>query len=652
MDSIQPETKRRRFVGLREAVHAYVDGKPLKEVCVIAGVSARRFYKLLDGCQEIDTDGRLRGYRALVGGAATKKRTRTAERSPLSKPGAGYSGYFHKLLRDHEPIERGLKDILLRRGSSAMQPTVTELRSLHNKFLDLCRHEEIPTSEYPFCVEDLARRALSNWVKTTFTDAHALARILNESGADAAQAASYAQGDGTAFRPCPPYMEWQLDEYTIDLEGKYAVLTEDGSWIEVSAKRFQVLVLITREPVLVLGFKLVIGEQVQATEVLELFWNGLTGHNHVLPTIAGLNYMDGAGFPAALIEALRGLGPQFVSIDNALAHLAEATQEFVLKRFGARCRLGSPATPQERAHVEREIQALALRLIQQLPATTGSEPRSPKRGKGLRVLVPVEDLEHAIDVYFANRNGLQAASANYTSPLEQIQRMMARGKVPLTGSRVSLSDRHLFHASSPVSIKGSVKTGKAPHVNFMGSKYTSTTLRASWSRIGQFFDLYCDPNDLRTVWLYERGTGKLFDTLKVIGRWATFKHDMRIRRMWLRLKRKAERDDRPQDDPLHFLFQKLRSKAKKDRSAASQFAHFMHFLSSNAQRGGDDRLSTAFRIWSKLVEADDLAAFIPISRETPKAAEGPSSGHQPEDALIAPPPLMLSLPSLERRRIH
>lgn len=649
-ESITSEQKRARFLRLVDAVIAYVNAKPLRDVCEIAKLSERRFFTILQNCQELDVDGRVRGFRALVSGPSGKGRVRQAERSASSQPGAGYSGYFSKLLRDHDSIERGLKDILLRRGASALQPTVLELRALHKSFIALCQDEKIDKSEYPFCVEGLAKRPLSNWVKRTFTDAHAIARIRNEFGEAAAKNAAYSQGDGAAFRRLPPWKEWQLDEYTVDLEANYQFLTADGSWIEVPAKRYQVVALISTEPVLCLAVKLVVGVQVRANDILELLWAGLTGKSSVIPSINGLKCLDGAGFPADLIEELRGLPPAEVKLDNALAHLAAPVQEMVLKRFGATCRLGRPGTPKERVHIEREFKELAERLIQQMPSTTGSDPKSHKRHREPRVLVPLNDLEHAIQVYFQNKNALPSASANYASPLEQIERMISRGMVPLDGSRVPIAERHLFHAPTPVKICGAVKTGKAPHVNYLGQKYTSAEIQMRFSLIGGSYDLYCDPDDLRWVWIYERGSGRLFSKLHVIGRWATFKHNMRIRRMWLLLKRHKEAGDRPQDDPLHFLFEKLRKLARSNPSAATQYSHFMHFLASNAT-GGHDPLSIAYLQWSELIKGNDLAAFLPVLPLPAREIESPAPVPQ-WDRAIPQQATILQLPDLTRRRVR
>lgn len=651
---IRDRALRQRYERLQRAVTLFAAGTSLQEVLDAGQVGERWFFRLLECCRRTAPDGAVLGFRALVWRTCVTPPIRVRERSAkLANPSAGYSGYFRKLLRDKPEIERGLVAGLRRLGKDRLMPNKLDFRGVHRLLVRECRCAGLTDQDYPLNTVAKARNPLRIWLRTDFMSRYAIDWFSREVGPDAAQAAAYARGNGQDTRLEGAYSGVQIDEMTVDVLARYRLLNATGDWEDIDLERCQVIRVIAMGSSANLAWSLVVARQVAAHDLTAVLWHAINGPPRAERVIPGLEYHPDGGYPANAIPELRFRVPSVIYIDNALAHLADAFQRLVAVHWGAVVRIGRPGTPQERAEVESQIKLMATQLLHQLPATTGSAPTSSLRKRAARPVshrLVVDELEQSIDVYLANKNGLPAAAAGYIAPLERLRRQVSAGVVDAAVLPVASRRAHLFYGPTRVTVRVDLKRGRRPFVNFLGVRYSSEALQNSFALVGKPFVARCDPRDLRTIWLYECGTGHEWGCLSALGRWGKFPHDMRIRKLFLMLKRAAELGERADDAPLEQLYGYLRSKASSDRRDASRLAYLMRYLERWVDTS-DPAVQRACIDWRQAQAAANEP--LPLSAPALPVNGSPSclgASHTPTDP--EPPPVVLAFPPTSRVRVR
>ena len=654
--AIKSAATQRRFDELKNAAQLYAAGSPMRDVLDLARVGPRWFYRLLRKCQDVAPDGQPFGFRALVKLACKQPPIRTKIRLEESNtPCSGYGGYFRKLLRDKPVIEAGLIAGLKRQGKDRLMPNTLDFRGVHRLFIRECKKAGVTDDEYPLNTQTEARRSLKAWLRSDFMAAHAASWFANEVSPAAAQSAGYSLGAGKDTRLEEPYAHWQIDEAIVDVLARYQLTTETGDTEELDLDRFMVIRVIALGSSVNLSWGLVLARQVAAHDLVSVLWDAIHGHTKIDAVIPGLDYHPDGGFPATVFPELQYVVPSVIYIDNALAHLADAFQRLVMHLWGATVRIGRPGVPQERADVESQIKLMAHQLLHQLPATTGSHPTSAlrKRAKGpIAHRLVASELAHTIDVYLANKNGLPAAACRYIAPIERLRRQLADGAIKLVTLPVAARRAHLFYAPHKVTVRFDAKGGRRPFVNFFGVRYSSRTLQCGFGMVGKVMTARCDPRDLRTIWLYDRSTGNEWGCVSALGRWGKFPHDMRIRKLYLLLKRQGELGERADDSPLEQLYQSLRTNAPTHRRSATRLAYLMRYL-EGWMDAPDRGVAQACDLWRESEQAANDAQTLPLLDDM--LAPSGVSGHvrfDRESAEAAMPPQILTVVTTARRRIR
>jgi hypothetical protein len=303
----------------------------------------------------------------------------------------------------------------------------------------------------------------------------------------------------------------------------------------------------------------------------------------VPPAVPGLDYQEGAGYPANIHPPLKFALMVSVELDNALSHLQGNFQRLLAGNCGAIVHLGKPRTPQARAEIESRFKLQAQRFFHQLPATTGSGPLDPVRKKSAVKVdkrVRTDELEHGLDVYQANENLTASARAGYEDPLERLRRQLAAGAIRPNYLPVALRKAHFFAGLHKARVVFDDKNHRRPFINFLGARYASPALQRAYELKGQQIWIRFDPRDLRILLIF-LDTGEEFGPVTAMGQWGKFQHDLRIRKIFLKLKRQGELEVRPEDEPLDVLFAHLRAGAPRDRNKALQLAHLVGVLSGS-----------------------------------------------------------------------
>ena len=610
----------------------------------VAKVSERNFRRLWKRCLQIAPDGRPWGFRAMVPRTRIHQPVRTAPfREVEGKPSAGFGGILGKLLLDHPMIREGLVNALGRLGREAYQPTTMKGRQLHGKFLELCAKTGLTEEDYPFNTIEKGRRSLHDWVKRVYLPLHSHAFVKGEHGQDAATAFDF-QRDGEARRtPAQPWEDWQLDEVKIDVYARYEFLSSDFVPIYLELPRIVAIVCKDTSTGAVPAWKLVLAREVNVGDLLEVIWMAVSGPRKVDPTVPESDYKEGAGFPAVVLPALRYAMCRKLSLDNALAHLADDLRNALEKTCGCKVVLGKPKTPLERAEIEAEFSALARKVVHQLPGTTGSGPKDPKRKKAalpLEGLIRVEELEHTMDVYFANRNGLPHAASNDVAPLERLKYALSKGILDPVVLPPDKRHAHVFGFRREVTVRADLSKGRRPFVNFLKLRYRGPVLTSFAGFVGKRLIVRASPLDLRTIVAFDQN-GLELGTLRAEGKWGVLPHDLRIRNLFQKLRRENSLSEQAEDQPLRALFAHLNKGAQRDKTQAAQMAHLLQYL-----RGYPDELSDELLVdlgqHQRLQHAANDISVIALS---PPSSVEPSQAAAPTSPAPAPQPAPLTEPS-------
>lgn len=571
----------RRYERLRDATVLYLHGRPMREVVACAEIGERRFLRVFARCLTHDTDGRIFGCRAFVNRARLKPFVRKADFAGASADGkGGYCGMFGQLMERKKEVASRLTDYLNAYGLAGLRPNKVMFRTIHRQFLTICREEGVGERAYPFNTRERGRKALRQWIDTDYLPRYAQRFTRQEHGEDAAGLLAYGAGTGDADRNYHGYGAWIIDAVTIDVHARYELPNDSGDWESLTLRRFQQLRCIHKGSSCNLACRQVYAPQVSAEDVSILLWDSLNGPPSVPTTIAGLVAETGAGYPALMIPQLRFAIPSVIYLDNALAHLADHIQHIATVLFGCRVILGRPKTPRERAQIESKFALQARRVVHQLPATTGNGPQDPARkthAVAVQERARADDLEQVLDIYARNENILPAAGAHNVQPLERLRRQIAAGV--LNPQYLPVDKRKAYYFSMPqrVVVRMNAEGGRRPYINFLYQRYSSADLGKRFALKNRPMYVRPDHRNLRTVMLfYEDGTE--FGPVQALGHWGTFPHDVRIRKLFARLKRDAEFDTRADDRPLEALFGHLRAKAPRSTTAALWLTYLIEYL--------------------------------------------------------------------------
>ena len=583
-DAMLPASDQRRFKRLSDGVELYLAGHPMKDVVQIAGIGERRFHKLITRCLKLHDDGRIWGLRALVTGALVSKTPRSSPLASGTGGQYGYRGMFTKFMREHAEIEKALITALRGRGGKLAQLNKLSPREVFKAFNSLCG-KFVGPSEYPLSTSDKGRRALARWVQNVYAHRYAADWIASKFGHSTAQAWNYAEGDGQAKSAPEPYSAWQIDEVTIDVEAKFILPDAYGGWEDMDVRRPLALRAVDVGTGAKIENRLVLASQASAEDMSMLLWDAIAGREksgRVIPDLkSGL--VEGAGYPASVIPELRFAVPSIIYLDNALAHLADHVQHVITHTFGGIVKLGTAMTPKERETVEGEFSAQARKLMRKLPGATGSNPKDPLREIAeveLENRIDTNELEQTIDAYVANGNALPATRSGNIPPFVRLRRLLDVGVLKPLYLSATKRKPHYFSKSQRVVVHVDLKSGRRPYINFLYQRYSSNFMKAQIGLKGKVLWARADFRNLQSVLLFNED-GTEFGSVDVLGPWGKFPHDVRIRKLFGRLKRKGDLGEHAEDRPLETLFAYLREHSRKDRAAAQQLAYLVTYLDRN-----------------------------------------------------------------------
>jgi hypothetical protein len=169
--------------------------------------------------------------------------------------------------------------------------------------------------------------------------------------------------------------------------------------------------------------------------------------------------------------------------------------------------LGAPGHFERRPNVERTFGEISKDVFKRYPSTTGSNPQSGRANhadeKAIRYKLRAKLAEELIDLHFAKHNATPCEGISFLSPLEFVryfldersQQFMLR-KLP----DAMLNGTSMFTRVLQVTVRGGIKSGRRPYIQFERAHYSSSVLHNLAILIGKkiLIEIF-DEEDIRQV---------------------------------------------------------------------------------------------------------------------------------------------------------
>jgi prepilin-type processing-associated H-X9-DG protein len=565
-----------------QAMALFVDGHvSLREIGRATGLRFNDLYRLFDRCVTMHEDGRIFGVRALIPYRHTRAYQRSAAVT-LSRDGVkgGTSGAFTQLLRRYPEIARWIERKVdeRRRKNGGQREVLRGLRRLHRDFLDQCRRAGVEAHDYPFNQQHLGERSLATHVR----------HLANRHFDAAAQAAGATQiahawqdaGEHVRKPAVHPFDVIEFDGHKIDLRVTLRIDDPLGFETLLALHRIWILVLLDVATRAVIGYSLALGREYTKDDIAEALQATLTPHATRAFRIPGLRVRSGGGFPSEVIPETAWACWNTLRFDAAKAHFAQATLERLTGIVGCWADNGPLCEKNERAFIERFFDQLAAHFAHRLPGTTGRAPQAVERalndvGGNLSLLMSLDELEDVVDVVLADYNGEPHTGLGGRTPLEAMHFLIAReSSLVRTLPAARRGTLCLLQEARVVTIRGSVKRGVRPHVNFEYVRYTSSILSSNASLIGQKLRIYFNVKDIRHVHAFFTDGSEL-GVLTAVRPWCFSQHSLRVRQEIFRLIHQRKITYRDGEDPVEAWFAYKKTEAARHQRSANDLARML-----------------------------------------------------------------------------
>lgn len=582
-----PVNKRERYIRLRSAISAIVEGTPIAQVAGTHGLSQTALRTAFSRCIKVHpTDANIWGFRALVAGRRLGTMyVRATDITRSVGAGRGYcSGALGALGRRHPGLIPELIDAI-QAECPGKRPSVV---AAHTAFVRICHRFGVGSDQWPFCTQTLGYSTIRQFVKNLELRGGraCVARWYGDVSASHARTGTGRRGLLEAQQPLDIVM---LDE--VELNARFTVPIAGPAGVQyVIAERMQLIVMIDACTRFVLWWEPVfLG--IKPTHLRQCLQGSLCG-DRLPPLPSYLQYPPASTHvPDPGFRALRWCGWATIWMDNHASHREACFLEDLEARLGCAVNFGPPARWERRAILERRLQEI-LRQTGRLPSTAGDRPGDPSRASEQVVEaleITWEDLAPLISQLVAELNHLPCHGIAPLSPAEFMTQFLSTPgmhflphalPLPLQSNDLLLTEWH------EVRVKGSIAKGRNPHVRLDDATYTSPQLSARRELIGKTLRIGVTPQDYRVLKAIVAHTGEALDVLTVTGPWARTPHSREMRKEVNRLYRNRRILSREGRDGASALSRELVERAKGRRGAASRKAASalqIHELGHDAQ---------------------------------------------------------------------
>lgn len=555
-----PEKKREQYRNRKKAVDMYIDGFKCQEITNETGIGRTHISEYVEKCLRISDDGEPLGYSALIPNVRS-----------FNNPDAGRE--FQKLLNEHPELSDFIIGCYTGDKKYTNEKNMNYL-TLHDGFLKQCKKLGIQDYEYPFNTDAKGYVSLIKYIKK-YIQKHIESDAKRQHKDAAQKLRSTGKGQRYSQTSVIAFEEIQLDGHKVDIGYVVEVDNNDGTYSETMALRPWFIPIVEVSCRCIIGYHLTQSENYNQFEVLKAFQNAILPHQPLDLTIPGLEYPDNGGFPSTAIPEYKNALFSTIMLDNAKAHLAQHTIHRMVETLGCCVSFGSVATPETRGICERLFGTLESKGFHRLPGTTGSNPGDPKRRdpekEVVKYNIKYEELNQILDVLCAEYNNTPHSALNGETPLEALKRKLRNPFLRPTIADESMLERvkSLTHISKTVTVRGSIKSGKRPYIQYMNCIYRNDILSSDSSFIGRKITIVINPDDLRILKAFTED-GLPIGILHAVGGYAKTQHTIKTRQAAAKLARENKRKNNNSTDPIQEYQEHLQQKSKGNRRAATK----------------------------------------------------------------------------------
>lgn len=562
------------FEKRRRAVEMYLLNQgtlnEIKQLTGIAGIDVRRFVKR---CLELDENGVVWGYRALIPQKKIKKYTRSEpSATPNHNIDVKQTGSFSQLLERYPSIKEIVEDYYFKRKNRKVYEPVIKAKHVHKRFLDACRTADIKLNEYPFNTKTQAKRSLERYLKELdsiyFSDA--AKRHGEEAGRIATSAGIGDQNNPMIIRP---FERVQFDGHLIDAMFTISFFTPEGDEITEVIDRIWILTIIDVATRAVVGYHISLNKEYNSFDVLRCIRNAIVPWKPMNLTIPGLKYDERGGLPSGKLKQTEwGLWSELY-YDNGKANLANIVKEKLNTVVGCHINAGPVKTPERRGLLERFFGILEENGYHRLPSTTGNKPKDARRQnpeqKAKMYNISFNHLIELTDVLISNYNCTPHQGTNFLTPLETMEQRINRGMILRQLPEEHRSDLTFLQIKIVREVQGSVQNGRRPYIQYENVSYRSEVLSRTPDLIGTNLTLFINVEDLRVIKAF-MPDGSEFGLLYATGKWGITPHSLEVRKQINRLRERKQIHFTSSDDPIEAYQKYLESNAKDKKTCRNR----------------------------------------------------------------------------------
>jgi len=338
--SALPAARRKTYNQRCQAVTLYLTVPELSvsSITTQTGVDRKTLLRLLDRCMAAHPDGRVYGFRGAIPGLHVKP----YERFEPVKFGrtAGKAGAFRQLLQRYPDIAAYLRRAFIERNRPIKSEREVRkgMRSIHQKFLKMCRDCGIHADQYPFTESRMGIRSLYAHFKSLAEESFEMS-VKHAGGLSARAAPTLSPQAPAATRA---YEVVEFDGHKIDLRLTVRLKDLGGEEKRIEMHRIWLLVVLDVATRCVLGYHVALSVEYSKADLacaLQAALKPFRPRSYQIPTLA---VRTGGGFPSHLIAGLEYACWDWFRCDNAKAHLAPDTIERLTQIIGCWTDVGAP----------------------------------------------------------------------------------------------------------------------------------------------------------------------------------------------------------------------------------------------------------------------------------------------------------------------
>lgn len=523
------------FQSRKSAVDLYVKGEALDCIESRTGVRRSDLSRLIGRCMKIHPDGLVYGYRALIPHIRTTSYTRsTAPKTNKPSGRGGYAGAFEALLKKYPELhEKLIQKILPRKNGSEVVERNIKPATLHSFFVKYLKDNGHSVGEWPFNTDYQGYKSICSLIKKVQGKNYALSVVLNGRSRAMAQ---LSVGTGVeSILKLEKFMDvFEIDTYHTDAIFVVGIRNPSGHLTYITLKRLCFIAIVERASGAVWWWRIVYKPEVNAQDVIQVITEALRAQ---LPrpstNLLGLIAPEGAGYPGEIFPQLHNALPASIFFDNALAHQSADVSTELRRMLGSSLCYGAPGKFEIRPSIERLFRDIAG-MIKRFPNSTGSQPGDGGDAADMAIKYHIEadTIEEIMDYYCARYNCLPTEGNYGTSPLKQIEQILAEDNqsfIPRRPLEDVIPLLTFKKTTQKVKVRAYPEDGVRPFIEIERVRYRSQLLSNSMWLKGETLTVLVDEADMRTVEAY-LPDGQILGELRATAKWDEIRHSRSTRK--------------------------------------------------------------------------------------------------------------------------